>query len=291
MRKFISNIFVFIISGIIYSTGIIIVNYSIIKLYTSPQLVNSDILILGDSYTKHAVNPNLFKSAKNYSKEGEPYILTFWKLKYLSKKTKAKKIILSLSHQNIAEYNDLKFSDEKWSDEMMLRSYSIGNIFEVHKFSIISYVRTIVRQMLILPHLKHFKFLGNYSKNNTSNLTNIDDVINTRFYYKNLSLNLSQQSINYLDSIIVYCDKKNIDLFLIETPVHKDYFKKIPLNIRDSYETLVQEKIEEGVYIYRNSIEYVDSLFLNADHINYDGSIKYTKQLILDLNFESKSDK
>jgi hypothetical protein len=242
----------------------------------------ADVLIAGDSHPQMAIDPSRMISAINIAKTAEPYVLTYWKLKYIFKHHKPKILILGFAHHNISAFNDMKFWNKKWSHEMFRRSYIINefNSIDDMRLDRMEFYKVFIKEMCLYPHNDHFKFIGGYSNSNRSDLSDIKSAIIRHYYYKNTELNISETEITYLNRIVSLCKKHGINLILVGTPVTEKYLELIPDIFKRRYD------IEKIRLLSENSIVadftctfYEDNLYLDADHLNEKGASKFTHQI------------
>ena len=86
-------------------------------------------------------------------------------------------------------------------------------------------------------------------------------------------------SIIFLNSILKLCESKKIVIVLLGSPLHSNYLSKVPEDIIKSYDSLLNIYRNDYLvfdYTYNN---YVDSLFLDNDHLNEYGAKKFTLEL------------
>ena len=240
MKKFIRKIIVLALIPVLYFGINIAINYLIYK--TQPSLIeNAQILIVGDSHPEKSLNPKLMKNAQNICQTAEPYILSFWKLKKIFESSKPETVILGFAPNNIAEYNDSKFSNKKYANEMFRRSYPIQNFSEIdNKINVDykSFYKILFKQTAFYPFRNHFNYIGNYSNNTGSNISDGESTAKRHYFFNSTERGVSENSISYLDSIISLCKTKNIKLVLISPPVHKNYLDNIPNRIFNKYSSL-----------------------------------------------------
>jgi len=282
MKKFIIKILIFALILFGY-TGL---NLAINKLIISESDVpmrQVNILIAGDSHPKNSVNPAYFESARNISQTAEPYVITFWKLKYLLPKFPVDTVILGFSHHNISAFNDRKFTDKKWASEMFKRTYPIQNFDGLHHINVdfTKFYKIYFRNMMLYPNTDHFDYLGKYSNTDYSDISNTEEVIKRHYFYKGEPVGISETSISYLDSIVKICNEQNVTLILAGSPVHEDYFGQIPDYIKQRYNEEKSRLRNEGIMVIDHSDEfYKKDHFLDADHLNEKGADKFTKEII-----------
>jgi len=286
MKLFIKNSVIFIFILITYFLINCTINFFNIQNQLLP-LTKTSILIVGDSHTQKSLDPNLFDNASNISQYAEPYLLTFWKLKKIFETFTPDTIIIGFSPHNISEFNDLKFSNSKWANKMFERSYTIINFNEISNEITVNkklLYKKIWKRTALYPKKNHIDYIGKYSNINDSNLSDLKSVIDRHYFINNKQTNTSATSINYLNSIIKLCDSKKITIILLASPVHKDYFAKIPKEILEKYNSLFYNYGNKYLTINFLSNDYTDSLFLDYNHLNKFGSEKFTLKIKDKLN-------
>jgi len=281
MKRFIKKISIFIFILTAYFLVNTVLNYAIFN-KIKPPIKNSDIFIMGDSHPFKAIDPSMFRSATNLAMLMEPYILTFWKLEYLVNNAKPDTILLGFGHQNISAFNDKKFIEEKWVGEMFKRSYLIGKVINIGldvDFKV--YLKVFYKKMLIYPHSDHFNFIDTYSNTDSNQIDDIIPAIKRHFYNEdNQPIGISPVQIQYLDSILNLCRRKNIKIFLISSPVHHEYFSLIPESMKQIFNKKKSEIMSNGFDVIDMSESvFDDDCFQNADHLNSKGAKKFTNDI------------
>lgn len=286
MKRFIIKTIVFIFFLFCYFGISCLIN---LYLYTHQvvHIPNKKILIVGDSHPQRSLNPIYFRSAENISQSAEPYVLTYWKLKRIFQYYNPDTLILGFAPHNISQYNDLKFSNNEWASEMFRRSYPIGQYSDIENSMPVDYVtfyKTLIKQIAFFPKKNHINYIGNYSNSAESNISDWKHATKRHYYFNNKKLGISKVATTYLDSIVNQCLMRNISLVLVSNPVHKNYFDNIPSSIIQEYENLKNKYAKKFLVIDKTQDFYPDSLFLNSDHLNDSGAIKFTREIIDELN-------
>ena len=283
MKNFIRKILLFSLLPLFYFGLNSLININNYRNYEI-KLPNKRVLILGDSHPQKSLNPELFDSAINVSQTVEPYVLTFWKVKRILNTINPDTIIIGFAPHNISAYNDLKFSNEKWTHEIFKRIYPIEKFKEIDDDIIIDYsefYKVLWKEIGFYPKENHIHFIGNYSNSERSNISNFESAIQRHYYFnENVELKISKIAINYLDSIIRTCNSKNIVPILVSSPVSKNYRENIPSNIWRKYEDLKNKYESSAIIIDKTDNYYVDTLFLDSDHLNSIGAEKFSREVI-----------
>ncbi|WP_127844776.1 hypothetical protein [Psychroflexus aestuariivivens] len=282
MRKFLFKISIFTLPLLFYFGINSAINYGIYS-NQNVDLGQLDVLILGDSHPQKSINPEFLSNAKNISQLAEPYVLSYWKLKKILEFHHPDTLILGFAPHNIAEFNDLKFSKEKWAPEMFRRSYPIENFEEIeNKISIDykSYYKTLWKQIAFYPKSNHQNYIGQYSTNESSDVSDWKKIIRRHYYWDDKQLGVSELSILYLDSIVNISKQNKITLVLVNTPVHENYANKIPKDVKLKFEKLKYKyKDQAMIFDFNKKHNYPDTYFFNSDHLNEKGAKQFTFRL------------
>ncbi len=258
-------------------------NYWVLK-NSSSEFSPTRLFILGDSFTESSVDPSKFESARNLSQGAENAFISFIKLKKITESHVPDTILLGFTHHSIAYFNDLKFIDETWSGEMMKRLFplkGIGGKDYIFEFDKKKYWKTCFRRMLLLPNPSlHKAYEGSFNPSARNELKYLNKTIERHY----MNDEISEVSVMYFDSIIQLCSDLNIDLVLIATPVHNDYYNRIPQKIKSRYSLLQNQYRQNGVLVldYSN-MEIEDQKFKNFDHLNALGAEEFSLRLVKDL--------
>ncbi len=281
MKIFIKKVIFFTCILFLFFIVNIVANYTIFNNSKVP-VKKANIWIVGDSHPQKGFKPTSFLSAENISSPGEPYIITFWKLKYIFKQKHPDTLIIGFAQHNFSSTNDRKFSDKKWEGTMFERTYLIGNYDELKDIEVNkkSYYNMFLLKMCLYPSTKHFEFIGKYVNSKKSKITDSDEAIKRHFFNKDKTSGLSKTSSSYLDSIINLCKIYNVKPILIGIPVTKVYFDKIPNLYKEQYEIEKKKWSNNHVPVVdMTNTFYADKFYLNSDHLNDIGAAFFSNQV------------
>ncbi len=245
------------------------------------------MLIVGDSHFQRGIDPSLFGSAENIAQLGEPYIISYWKLKKLQSSLKLDTVIIGFAPHNISSFNDEKFSDPEWSSEMFQRSFLIGDYKDTKGMVVdkIGLAKVVLMQMFLLPRKKHIYYIGKFAGTPQKKKMNPKDAASRHFYNKNEILKSSETSIAFLEKMVTLLKSRNITPILVCTPVHSSYLQLIPPSFRQTFTDQKEKFKQSGIKVLDYSeLTLPDSLFMDADHLNMEGSRRFTQQLITDIH-------
>lgn len=231
------------------------------------------LIVLGDSHAATNINPGILGAA-NYGHTAEPLLATAQKLEWITTNLQPDTVLLVLSPNNFAGYNDHKFSDEQWSSEMAKRYFSLfpWEFWAHYNDAPTSLGHHFRKQLLPNPTGKP-AFLGKYAPKPVKNdLGDLNAVLNRHF---NPSYDaVSQASHEALQAIVQTCEYNDIALFAIEAPLLPEYKNQIPNEVLQAFSRALSiiPRLEVSISLSENQ-------FFNGDHLNKDGAEIYSSAL------------
>jgi hypothetical protein len=287
MKTFLIKISAFLGIVLLIMGGIYVFNRY--ELNKAPQLGNTEVLVVGDSRLMTAINPDLIPHCTNTAQNSESYIISYYKLKYLLAHTPTvKKVILGFSYPSFSAYLDGIFKDDIATADVFNRIYPIMSLSDFHGLEVDwqKYYQVVFKNMLVYPHTNHHKYLGGFVKLKPGiERANLDGTIMRHYFDKDTNnIGISKVAHAYLDSILILTQQKNIELVLVNVPLHKDYLKRVPKNFIDYYDQTKKELESEHIRIldYGNLV-LEDKYFKDYNHLDEDGANYITKIIARDI--------
>lgn len=230
-------------------------------------------IILGDSHAATDFHPDIL-NASNFAHTAEPLLATSQKLEWIAQKLHPDTILLVLSPNNFAGYNDFKFSDSQWSSEMAKRYYPLfpRSFWSKHTDPITALGHSYRQQLL--PNLSGKPaFLGKFTPKPIQGEKN--DLQNTlnRHFNPDYPL-ISQPSERAIDRMRKICEYKGVELLVVIAPLLPDYKKAIPSEVQQLFNATTAE-----LKVISVNEELPGSAFYNADHLNLNGAKSYSKAI------------
>jgi hypothetical protein len=289
MRYFVQKLAIFLSILLIY----FFVNW-LVNNYTLKNIkptIKGSVLAIGDSYIQNAINPAFTKDWENIAQTAEPYYVSYFKLKKIMEDYPIDTIILGFSPHHISSYNDEKLQDPTFKNEILKRLYAITHKDKLKNLGIdnMDFLKVYLKNVILFPKLKHHAYVGSYYQRSGKNKNaeihlDAHQVIQNHFFEKEKLLNISQLSLNYLDSIMALAIKNHAQLILIATPVHPTYFEEIPLFFTTAWHNQKEFYEKEGLIVlnHQKFLEK-DEYFFNSNHLNDKGAEFYTTYLVNQL--------
>lgn len=262
---------------------------------------NISTLICGASHLMCALDDKIIPTSTNTCLSSESYYYTYYKLeKILQNDNNLKYILLGLSFSNFGGNRDNRIYKTEEIINMYSRYFLILenreklDLLMKNPTGLLKSIPSILKDAII-TFLKANKY-ANYtfwgffrdSKNTDLSDKNIKAAINRHYYNTNSDLlqGFSALQLEYLLKIIDLCSKKNIRLYLINTPVSNEYFSKIPEKFINHYYNIVKKlKFTKNVKIldYHN-YQLPQNCFRDADHLNSNGAKIFSEKIVSEIN-------
>jgi hypothetical protein len=269
---------------------------------------NIDTLILGDSQPQTAINDSLLKNSVNYSNNSEHYLLSYNVLELIVKNNpQIKNLILGCSFHNISAFYEKCLYNEG------NKANAISNMLCSRYFSMLDNKSKLLMIENNFPGvIKSFhQIVWNMVSSFTGNYSNYQDYAFVGKYYPGIKRTLNDEilkasitwhfysdttetevedfsplQIEYLKKIISFCKENNIRVFLLNTPVHEDYLKRIPPKFITGYYSLMKELEAQGNITLLDYPDYKlpDEYFGDCNHLNREGASVFTPEVELRLN-------
>lgn len=246
------------------------------------------VLFIGDSHIQNAIIDSLCPGFLNMGKNSETYYYSYHKLKaILATENKIERVLLSFDYHNLSNYSDAFFLGEKSpviSSEyfhLLPKKYQI-QLLVSHWDKLPTFTRQIIKESTRIADRSNRPFPGKFRNDffrTQAEDSSIQKRIQTQFYSKKGLNDFSQFNLNYLDSIRLLCQKKEIYFNLIQAPVYSDYLDLIPEEYIEKYRSTTYKFSKETLVVPFDST--TKSYFLpDGDHLSYEGAEVFTEQVL-----------
>ncbi len=302
-RKFIISVIAFFIPVIVgyyaveYATLKLPLHYTYISAYLKDEGPSIEVLALGSSQVKNAINPAFIDQKSINLASGNQHHDSDFKLlkQLLPQLPKVKTVLLEVSYSHFElPHNGPNF----WKNTVYLKYYGVNN-FE--------------RQTYFKDKLLYLSFPKFFSKKLKSYYIQGEDTFGFNKYgydtlkyagtFENLNYNeekISKQKVFKINKqpdleifkqntqlffeMLTYLQEKNIKVVLMEIPMYKTYpAQRVPeiLKRRDSIVQLAKQRYENVELFLQetDTLSYNAIHFWNQSHMNPKGGALYTKSL------------
>lgn len=291
MKNFVSNCFKFLGIFLVICLGCLFFNSWLINNYYGYKIKkDQNILVLGDSHTEYAVDDSVFKSSINLSHSADTYFYSFLKLRRMKEENpQIDTLLLALSNHNLLiEYEDrwlfntahIKSKFRIYTDLMdfsdfmfLFKSNSSGVIqgfIEAPKYSV---------KLLFRGELQE-RDLGKFLPSERNKL--LEDIEQLKDNKKQRLLKYSENEKKYLFKIVDFCNKNNIELLFIGTPLHSEYVNRKEKEFA-FFNEFYSSNLQEFKYLDYTKFAIPDSGFQDSDHLNASGAKFFTEYLMKDI--------
>ena len=290
MKKFLKRLLFFLFIPVAgYLFVLVVLNYLNNKAIADFKIdTNVTILFMGDSHIEKALDDKLIKGSLNIAQNSESFYFTYYKLqKILETNQHIKKIYLGCSYHSFSDYQ-YDFIFGRYANEIAARYFFILPFAQQVKVIThnISHFNVFTKNMLtmgarnVFTGNADFSFGGKF-KNEFTNSSVKEKSLYKRLviqYYNGAQLrDFSEINIQYLLKIKELCGTKNIQLILLQTPLHVVYRNSIPQKFSNKFKTFVAENNFELMDLAEMDLD--DSCFIpDGDHVSAKGALILTNQ-------------
>lgn len=257
------------------------------------------ILFLGQSDMQFAIIPDEFNyRAFNFAGAGENFIETYYKLKYyIHNMPELKIVVLPV---NLASFSSSRKNEIQWEyfaygyiayrdmlelfrlkGPMVIREKLVSFCPIIRKWEMKDFLGNMRRLLTNQPIDKTEMYKG-YVKNVGKNVTEEGALKRAGRHLKGQNL-LDETFLLYFEKILKQCSDNKIKVFCVTLPVSNYYLEHLNKYVDKG---LFFEKVMNNptyrkyIYSYLDLLEIYagnNDLFLNQDHLNYEGALKVSK--------------
>jgi predicted 3-demethylubiquinone-9 3-methyltransferase (glyoxalase superfamily) len=266
---------------IVYAVRLNRVNNEIKSIATS-----NSVIVLGDSETQR-LNPYLFtQKAFNFSAAGEPFIVTYSKLKkiFSVKNYKVNNIVLGASVHNFSSAFELSYDVNSTEGTQTIKK----NVFFLDiDDSFFSFKEIISERNFYIGIFENSKINGFYESLKKKPSEDIIDVTLKGHFKKSSNFDSSDYfyQVFYLKKIIELCRKNKVRLYLCSLPLHKYYKENIPKKCMVNLNNIL-EKYEGFIYLNYLTDDIDSNLMSDGNHLNKEGAFVYSKIISREIEKE-----
>jgi len=277
MKKFLKNCaYFFVLPSILIGLVLLLLGYKNYKQFDHYTL-KSDVtsVYAGDSHVQLSIDDKIIPHSINVSQSGEPYCFTYIKIKNIVKNNPSvHDVYLGFSYHSLSSsYDDFIFG--KFCSDISAKYFFILPNSEKLKFvklnsnHLIKYLRNIVKKSMKKAYTSNSY---NHFKHTSANQKSMDKRIIFQFYSEGQLDTFSKSNVYYLQKIIELCNRKKINLVMLNAPLHSYYKSKIPIKFIKKYDDFIDVNHLKTMDL--TGLVLNDSCYIpDGDHVSKKGSL------------------
>ncbi|MCK4589129.1 MAG: DUF1574 family protein [Nanoarchaeota archaeon] len=263
-----------------------------------------DYVFLGSSHIAESLRPDIIENSFNFAASEDTPIESYFKLKRIIEQDeiKLKAVVLELDLISFSEarLQKLNIIDEPWyyKDYIDMETISILTGKSKIQIFIRSYLPIIGNGRdflaLVLKRKTNLKLGWQEIKTDATEI-DLHQIANNRVKHYFQGQIISPPLMLYFTKIFDLCEKNNISIVLIKSPVTQEYLQEVAkrdIAIDDSYSIINSfvKRYDDVYYLDYQNYFGDPNLFWDSDHLNHKGAEVYSKLVDKDLKklFEKK---
>lgn len=283
MKGFIKKVIVFLFLAVLVTIGLMIGPNYIVKSKACFE-INPDItnLVLGHSQSQCAVNDSILSNSINLSNFGESYFYSYQKLKLVvGDNAQIKTVFIEFSNNHVDSIMD----DWTWGYEKMsfylsyyspfLESEDFNVLLENNSKDILSSFSLATRRHVFRVLGNDYQLVDEIGGYSYEKLSNVDELIANSDFNSSISASqsVSETNLRYLRKMIRFCRDKDIQVFLIRSPMHTLY---ADLSNEAIYQNVLKTRFEDIELLDFDTMTFPNSHYRDLHHLNYKGAKQFT---------------
>lgn len=290
MKLFLFSLFKFVIVFIL----LIFIQFLFFKIVLTNSVdfnisENKTILIIGDSQTETALNDNIIENSINLSNAGDPLYFNYIKLKKIIEANEQIEIvILGFTSSNLDSKGFYEIS--KFKSKYIIYFYLID--FEDYSDIIKNNLEGLFRGITGLSRyfIKTSKIINEEEINKigigafrpiSTDISNLEkDINDEKIIFKS---NPDSLSIKYFFKIVDICKTNNLNLIVLNSPVHESLSKR-QLIRNKGYIKFIKQLDSNILFWNYESLKFEDKYFFDENHLNYKGAEIFSNHINDKLN-------
>jgi hypothetical protein len=292
MQLFIKNLLKLTFLFVVLSSTIVFVNFRLINSHKLLPESNRRKLILGDSNTECAINDSVFTSGRNWSSATEPYFYSYLKLKHLlDLKSNIDTLFLSFSPHNVFDGGWLP--DRRIKPKMkfylpLMNNDDFAFVFSRRPIGVLSSFPSIIKKSFLnifrsmagseIPSSEYGGFYNLHGNMLKDDIVKLKQGKSLTYFEITDNFNPSTNQLQYLDKIILLCNKYSVKLFLINTPKHEALLS-YPKYGGNEFYRLYNDKYHNICFLDFSNLKLPDEFYGDVVHLNSKGSTYFSSFL------------
>lgn len=291
MRYFIKSFFLLFSTVVILVGAFYLLNVYLFDHYGAILPDETHTVVCGASISRNAIKDVRYDGLVNLSVAGRSTMDFFLTLKRIHRDyPEVRRYIVDFSYQGFSSYRDYYFYIPRIAPRSLEGIYPLAGYSELSTYPIhwTSYIKMLFRYKFT-PNLDYIEnaiyraypkadfgykipYIGAYEPRKGNELSDslLNAGIRQYFYHKGEELPLPSHDGAWLDSLVNYTQKKDVQLILFVGPTHKSALARVPEKFRTAFERKRTALVENShVHLLDLSdLAIPDSCFANHNHLN-----------------------
>lgn len=244
------------------------------------------LLVVGDSHTESSIDDSFLPNSINISQSSQHFLYTYNILRnILGGNPQITKVVLGVSFHSFSANLDEYLYEKNKTQTMYPRYYPILDATSIKDIEYLPLseahliLKNVISYALRNTAFTDYPFIGKFYKSKKSNLSDsaLQKTILRHYYSEEGDVQgFSDYQKKYLYKIVSLCNERGVTLFLLNTPVTKKYYDRIPKSHIQHYFDVLKETQGKARFVDMHTLALEKECYGDADHINYLGSKKIT---------------
>jgi hypothetical protein len=269
-------------------------NQYLFKKYVPVVDQDKSILAMGMSFSQFALNDSLIPGFENASMKGRTGLGIYLSIRKMTEANPhVRAVLVDFSPLHTLIYRDYKFFLPIFAPSEFHSIYPLANLQDLRAYPLnykeyfINQVReewvpnwTYLRKALGLDSVDspdNWPYRGSFSPQDGVHLDGLEEWINRlerMQAYAGDSAVFSNIDLTYMDSLVHFCQKNELELFVFCAPIHEELTGLLPPHYFTSYNEKKAwlQGAEEVRLLEFDTLRIEDDYFYNHSHLNRQGS-------------------
>lgn len=287
MNKFIKRVLTFIFIIVIFVAVDTFLQKTLLFRDENVKLPkNIDVLILGHSHAACSYNTKFIKNAVNIATPGEAYIYTYFKAKkVIDNNPQIKKIFVEFTNNQIDKgmddwiWDDMHLQHRIKSCGVLLDNEAIQLLYEKNPTGFINAFSKSLFDNLgrLFVNKKEMVLKGGMGRFTPCDVVYVKKKSPARpksRKKKSSVFEISEYNILYLQKIVKYCQKKNIEVCLVRSPMSKSYDVSFT---EHKFKEILHTRFKNVEWLDNKDFPIPDKGFQDKEHLNSYGAKIYSQ--------------
>jgi len=273
-----------------------LLNGALAPLHRTPWQKPPSVLVAGDSHAVRGVDPALLQDARNVGELSQPLAITYYLIKYLFDTAPGiRTVVVTFGPHNIATSRDQALLGDQGHEHMSLYWGIVPwRRLDGMPLSPLEYAASEFRIWWVPNfHLasdalsrdgtpREHPYMGGYEAHADGYPPSpVTEVIERHYPAADRASPISETQISYLDSILVWAAREDVELVLLNTPLHPEYHEAVPEVVSEKFDDVWAEAVS------RNGVRGLDlsrlglpsDAYFDSDHVSARGAEVVTRLL------------